>query len=352
MKRTILMFLILTLLLTGCSWMDGEYHSVKPHMSGSNKTVSDAVTVNNYLELRDVLIALVSDGRQKLTVYTVGIEEELIDQHINTAIMHVFQNCAVGAYAVDEINYEYGISGGKTAIAIDVSYLHSRQEILRIKNAENMDSVKAAIATALKNCDASTVIKVAQYEDVDLIQYTQDYVSSNPDICMEMPQMTVSAYPDRGEERVLELIFTYQTSREQLRNMQEIVSPIFSAARMYVQSSETPQQKYEQLYSFLMERFEYKLETSINPAYSLLRYGVGDSKAFAMVYATMCQDAELECRVIPGTRNGEPWYWNLICLEDTYYHVDLLASAQAGEFRFVQSDSMEGYVWDYLEYEE
>lgn len=350
MKRTIALILILSLLLTGCSWMDGEYHSVKPHMTGNNKN-TDGTTVTNYIELRDALVALVSDGRQKATFYVSGIEDEMIDQHMNTAIMHVFQNCAVGAYAADEINYEYGVSAGKTAIAIEVSYLHSRQEILRIKNAENMDGVKAAIDTALKKCDASTVIKVKQYDDVDLIQYVDDYVSSNPDICMEMPQVTISSYPNRGEERVLELIFTYQTSRDQLRNMQEVVSPIFSSAQMYVQSSETPEQKYEQLYSFLMERFEYKLETSINPAYSLLRYGVGDSRAFALVYATMCKNAELDCKVISGTHNGDPWYWNMISLDGVDYHVDLLDCASAGEFHFVEAEDMESYVWDYSVYE-
>ena len=351
MKKFMVLIIMLALLLTGCSWMDGEYHSVKPHMSGSNKNTGAAVTVTNYTELRDALVSLVSDGRQKTTFYTMGIEDEMVDQHMNTAIMHVFQNCAVGAYAVDEINYEYGVTGDKTTIAIEVSYLHTRQEILRIKNAENMDGVKAAIDAALKKCDASTVIKVKHYEDMDLIQYVDDYVSSNPDICMEMPQVTISTYPNRGEERALELIFTYQTSRDQLRHMQDVVAPIFSSAQMYVQSSETPEQKYEQLYSFLMERFDYKLETSINPAYSLLRYGVGDSRAFALVYATMCQNAELECRVISGTHNGEPRYWNMISLDDVDYHVDLLACVAAGEFAFVESEAMESYVWDYSVYE-
>ena len=44
-----------------------------------------------------------------------------------------------------------------------------------------------------------------------------------------------------------------------------------------------------------MERYDYRIETSITPAYSLLRHGVGDSRAFAVVYAAMCQQAGLEC---------------------------------------------------------
>ena len=351
MKRTIILILILSLLLTGCSWMDGEYHSVTPHMSGNHKTAKDAVTVTGYNELRDALVELVTDGRQKSTIYTAGIDTDLLDQYMGTAIMHVFQNCAVGAFAADKIEYEYGISGGKTAVVIEVSYLHTRQEILRIKNAEDMEGVKSSIAAALRKCDASAVIKVANYEEIDLIQYVEDYVSNYPDVCMETPVVKTAVYPNRGDERVVEMIFTYQNSREQLRNMQDTVKPIFDSAKMYVQTSEEPLQKYEQLYSFLMERFDYKLETSINPAYSLLRYGVGDCKAFAQVYANMCRNAELECLVVTGTRDGEPWYWNLVRIGEEDYHVDLLTCVSNGEFTLMTPQDMENYVWDYLEYE-
>ena len=133
--------------------------------------------------------------------------------------------------------------------------------------------------------------------------------------------------------------------------MQDTVKPIFDSAKMYVQTSEEPLQKYEQLYSFLMERFDYKLETSINPAYSLLRYGVGDCKAFAQVYANMCRNAELECLVVTGTRDGEPWYWNLVRIGEEDYHVDLLTCVSNGEFTLMTPQDMENYVWDYLEYE-
>ena len=99
-----------------------------------------------------------------------------------------------------------------------------------------------------------------------------------------------------------------------------------------------------------MERFDYKIETSITPVYSLLRYGVGDSKAIAMVYSIMCQNAELPCQVVSGTKNGEAYYWNLIHFEDTDCHVDLLACSEAGEFSVMYPENMPGYVWDYSVY--
>ena len=162
MKKMIVVLMLVTLLLSGCSWMDGEYHSVKPHASeGSQQQNDTVVTVSGYNDLRDALVKLVTSGRPEQTFYLSGIDEELVNQYMNTAIMHVFQNSAVGAYAVDHIDYEYGNSGGTSAIAVDVTYAHSRQEILRIKNTTDMEGVESLLTNALNNCDASVVIKVS-----------------------------------------------------------------------------------------------------------------------------------------------------------------------------------------------
>lgn len=352
MKKCIILVLLSALLLSGCSsWMDGEYHSVKPHAAEENKLSDDVVTVSGYNELRDALVEMVESGRQNSTIYVNGFSLEEVDQYMSTAIMHVFQNSAIGAYALDEINYESGTSGGTAAIAVDVTYLHGRQEILRIKNARDIEATKNYIASSLRNCESSAVIKVDEYIGIDVEQFVKEYVDRNPHICMELPMVSSTVYPKQGRERVLEVFFTYQNSRTDLKVMQNIVSPIFAAAELYVQSSDGPKQKYEQLFSFLMERFDYKYETSITPVYSLLRYGVGDSKAVAMVYSIMCQNADLECQVVSGTKNGEAYSWNLICIGDTDYHVDLPASSESGEFICMLPDEMTGYVWDYSMYQ-
>lgn len=353
MKKIIAMVLLMSLLLSGCgSLTEGEYHSVKPHSSSGNRLSDDVVTVSGYEELKEALVEMVTSGKQKSTFYINDFEPDKIDQSMNMAIMYVFQNSAIGAYAVDEITFESGTSGGLPAIAVGVTYIHNRQEILRIKSTSDMQGVKNLVAASLRNCDTSTVIKVSDYIQFDVEQYVKEYVDANPHQCMELPQVSASIYPKHGKERVIEISFTYQNSRADLLNMQNVVEPMFAAAEVYVQSSEGEAQKYEQLYAFLMERFDYQFETSLTPAYSLIRYGVGDSKAFAMVYSIMCQNADLSCEVVSGTKNGEAYYWNMICYDDICYHVDLLASSEAGEFQVMLPEEMSGYVWDYSLYEQ
>ena len=114
---------------------------------------------------------------------------------------------------------------------------------------------------------------------------------------------------------------------------------------------ENPREKYEKIFAFLMERLEeYQQETSLTPAYSLLLHGVGDTKAFAAVYSAICRSAKLECVVVTGTHSGEPWYWNIVCCDGVYYHVDLLKCKQLGRFMLETDGNMGGYVWDYSAY--
>ena len=180
-------------------------------------------------------------------------------------------------------------------------------------------------------------------------QFVQDYAEENPQTVMEIPQVSQSSY-GTGKDRVVELIFTYQTNRDSLRRMQSQVQPVFDSASLYVSGEGEDFQKFSQLFGFLMERFDYKFETSITPAYSLLRHGVGDSRAFATVYAAMCRSAGLECMTVTGTRSGEPWTWNIILDNGCYYHVDLLRSSANGQFREYTDRELGNYVWDYSAY--
>ena len=351
MKRIVLLILCISLILSGCTWMDGEYHSVKPHAADGMDVSDDVVMVSDYIQLRDALADMITSGRQESTFYFSGFDHKDVDQYMTAAIMYVQEDTAVGAYALEDITFESGNRGGVSAIAVTATYLYSRQELLRIKSVSDSDSAKSLLTAALRNCDNSLVIKIKDYKAMDITSFVQEYANANPHLCMEIPQVVSATYPAHGQERILEVFFTYQNSRETLKDMQETVLPIFQAAEVYVRDSDEDALKYEQLYAFLMERFDYKIETSITPVYSLLRYGVGDSKAIAMVYSIMCQNAGLRCEVVAGSKNGEAYYWNLIRIADKDYHIDLLKSSAAGEFTLMIPESMSGYVWDYSDYE-
>lgn len=349
--KKIAVLVILTLacsMLWGCQIsMDGSYHSVKPHVQPGTPQVQQNAEAKTYLELRDIMQNLVETGTQNGLIFVDSMTADKVEAYMQMSIKYLTQIHAIGSYAVDEITYELGTNSGRQAAAVTISYIHGKAEILRLQEVANMDGVMEMVYEALEGIDSGVVLLVRNYEKRDIAQLIQNYVDQNPRTCMEIPQVTVTSYPATGTERVLQLSFSYQTDRDMLRNMQELVRPVFSSAELYVRGDAAAWEKYAQLYSFLMERYDYTIETSITPSYSLLRHGVGDSKAFATVYSAMCRQAGLECSVVSGTRGGESWYWNAILYEGEYYYVDLLACSAVGDFTPKTFHEMTGYVWDY-----
>lgn len=350
-RRIVILILAFCLLLSGCSsWMDGSYVSVKPHEAQDRYADPGGASAATFSDLCRAIEGTVNLGIENTVITVADYDPEAITADLDRAAAFVMDNTPIGAYAVESISSELGSVGGQAAAAVSISYLHGRSEILHIRKLSTMDQAAQSVYSALANCDAGLVVLVNAYQSTDMTQLIEDYCMLHPDIVMEMPQVSVSLYPDSGAARLLELKFTYQTSRDTLRTMKSQVAPIFSAATLYVSGDIDDHVKYTQLYAFLMERFEYAYETSITPAYSLLRHGVGDNRTFALVYAAMCRNAGLTCSVVSGTRNGEAWYWNIIRDGDYSYHLDLLSCAESGEFRELSDSEMDGYVWDYSAY--
>lgn len=352
MKRWILLLAALCLALSGCGWMDGNFYSVTPHEAHTLSTGSDEVSASNYRELQTALEDMITAGREKRIIYVAEYDQTMVESGMAEAVRYICTAMPLGVYAVDDIRYELGSNGGIPAVAVEITYLHGRTEILQIRQVDDMDAARDAILEALTDCGSGIVLQVDDYEYLDIPQLVDDFAGDYPQLVMEIPEVAAGLYPESGESRILELKFTYQNSREDLRSMKSHVSSMFDAAALYVSSDDSDGVKLSQLYGFLMERFDYQIETSITPAYSLLRHGVGDSKAFAEVYAAMCRQAGLECRVVTGTRDGEPWYWNIVLSGERYFHVDLLRCSALGGFREFYDEDMDGYVWDYSAYPE
>lgn len=345
-----LSFVLALLCLAGCSWMEGSYVSVTPHVVTPGQAEDNTVQISNYSQLRNALTDLIDAGATHGVFSLIDYPQEKIATDMSLSISYVRNNYPIGAYAVEDVEYEYGSGGSQNALSVDITYRHGKSEINRIQTVRGITGAQNAISAALRLCSSSTVLQITNYEDTDFAQLTADYAADHPEIVMETPQVTYQVYPSTGDVRIVEIVFTYQTSRESLRSMQSSVSPVFSSAELYVTSDADDHTKFSQLYTFLTERFDYTIETSITPSYSLLCHGVGDSKAFAQVYAAMCRQVDLECMVVSGTRDGVSHFWNIIRDGEVYYHVDLLRAFQEGGYRQKADADMQGYVWDYSAY--
>lgn len=350
-KAAVLLTVILCVQLCGCgNWMDVDYVDVVPFREEVGRNEKEIVQIWNYQDLLKIFREMAVDGVENYTISMPSFSSEEVKSNVDMAIRELMYSDPIGAYVVRSVRYEQGTSGGVPAVAVAVRYNNNRADLANLKVVANMEDAEKVIIGALNTCESAVVMLVEDYEGIDYVQYVCDYADMNPNIIMEIPEITISTYPSYGSRRIIRIHFEYQTNRQSLRSMQETVQQIFASAHLYVSKDASETEKYSQLYSFLMERYQYKIETSITPSYSLLRHGVGDSKTFATVYRAMCQDVGLECQVISGTKDGQSYYWNMIRDNGNYYHVDLLRSEAYGRFLELLDNDMGGYVWDYSAY--
>lgn len=346
-KIWIYALLLVAFVLSGCSNVyNGSYSTVVPHVKPQVPVVEQALSASDQKQLSETLEKLIESGKTEAVISVEGYDQAQLQADMQSICTLIKINHSVSAFALDSISYELGKKDGQSVLSVTIAYTRNNAEILSIRSAVDMDKASEQIRNAVARCDATLILKVADYEERDLIQVVDAYALNNPQMVMEVPQVSWKTYPNSGDSRVLEVFFTYQTSRDSMRSMQEKVGRVFESASLYVSGDASETEKYSQLYSFLMERYDYQYDTSITPVYSLLSHGVGDSRAFAMVYGAMCRQADLECIVVSGAKDGESWYWNIICRDGAYYHVDLLA----GNYQELTDEEMAGYVWDYSAY--
>lgn len=354
MKRTAIAWvLVLCLFLSGCgSLLTGEYIWEQTHYIPPVPDSGQDIVASNYTQLVGVLVDAIEAGTELLTISVAQYDRNSLESDTEHAVEFVRTTNPIAAYAVSGIDWQIGTSAGETVLAVQVLYLHDKTEIDKIQTVANNAAALEAIATAMNNCDSGIVLRVNTYTQEDFLPAIETYAQEVPQYVMEVPQVTINVYPESGISRVLEIRFSYVNGRDALRDMQDQVLTLFDAHVNIVSVTEKPREKYVQLYSLLVERFQkYTIETSITPAYSLLVHGVGDSRAFATVYSAMCRKAGLSCQVVAGTKSGKLWYWNIVQVDGTYYHVDLLRSKGEGNLRMLTDNIInEGYVWDFSAY--
>lgn len=347
-KRRLAALLLAASVLAGCDWMDGSYVSVTPHQVAVSQTPdAGARMVGSYTQLRSALISMIDDGAEAGLFSLAEYPREDVLADMERAVAYAMGTYPVGAYAVEAIDYAVGTGLGSSAMTVDITYRADRVDIENIRTVRWISGAEAAVGDALDEMAESLVLQITGYTDMDFEALVRSYAWDNPDRIMETPEVSVGIWPASGDARVVELKLRYRTDREILRTMREHVLPVFSSAALYVSGQADQRTKFEQLHAFLMERFDYTIESSATPSHSLLCRGVGDSKAFSQVYAAMCRRIGLEALSVSGTREGESCCWNLIRIDGSWYHLDLLGSRR---FLPLTDGDMAGYDWDRAAY--
>ena len=356
MRKCLCLFTALCLMLgaAGCGSLFGsEYYYSEPYREEASIGDGTETEVRNYSTLKNAVLELIyageSSGQFRFGSYTGSLIDDL------AAVCHEIKTSTpIGAYAVEDISYDTSRIVSYYTADISIEYKKTADEIASVVSVSGLGELGSHILSVMENCGASTVVKI--YSSAAGEEYICSFVSENyysdPFLVAMEPSVSVEAYPDSGPERIYVIDFRYGASPQRLKEM---------SGELYTRVSELAASLGDgedinlalRCATHLSEMCENSTSTPAWPetAYGCIVEGSSQPLGLALGYKALCDRLGINCIVVRGEVNdGEvtPHAWNIIELEDGYYHVDIsrMPEGTMGAFLLSDKDIWGDYVWD------
>ena len=338
--------------LSACSrFVPSSYTRVSAHSQAqAEQQDTNVVNVGNYAGLRRAIRDFVRSGVEHGVIrarqYAGALEEDLA-----AAAYSVAREDPAGAYAVDYMTHECTLIVSYYEIHVDITFRETKTPLSDIPYVSNTRDLERRLREAMDGYDPVLTVYAGYAQEPDYAALAKTYYEENLDRLMAMPEVALENFPQGATPRIAEVTFTYPEPSRTLESMAKQVADTLSAASVYVRIRESDWEKLQLLYSYLTERFSYTERETKTPVYSLLCEGYATSWSMAQSWALLCREAGLTCQVVEGQLDGESYWWNLISLDEQWYHMDLMQDvlAQSG-LNLRYDEDMAAYSWDREQY--
>lgn len=338
MKRLVCLLLCCVLPLTGCAAMlERSYTSETVHnRAPTTEEDSSILRAEDYQDLVSAVYYVVSQGAETGTIRLYNYNRE-VEADLAAACLEVVQEDPLGAYAVDYIKYDYSHIVSYYEATVQITYRRTPEQVGAIVSATGSSAIRAELREALAEFRPEVVLRISYFtEGTDLEQLLREAYYDTPAAAMGLPQAEINVYPDRGSQRVVEVLLTYPIEAEEARTQREVLT---KAAQEFVQ--EQGGAALETICAHVRSEADYDPEGGAT-AYAALITGQADSEGFALAVSLLCQTAGIDATVVEGTRDGAPWFWNRVQMEEGPRYLD---SVNGTDLRTGEELQDLGYSW-------
>lgn len=353
MKRMLVLLLAVLLLsgMTGCR--SAEYLHIQEHVdpfsykeTTAEETEEQRLSASDYYSLRSVLLSVMTEGTEHseifLDAYSGNTENDL-----KRVAAYMTNYDPVGAFAIDYINYELKEDRSGASAVFDIVYRRSAGEIAAIRSVRGNDQADSAIYAALEEFAPSVTLQISGYTEEDFEQTVRAYCLAHPDKTVLCEEVSVAVYPQTGNVRVAEFHFSYDMTKDALRSTVSDTATVLTSAYNYMRYGKSAEDCATLALSYLVGRFQYQQDEAAT-VYTLLCQGISNSMSFSSAFAYLCNNADIPCRIVEGTKQDAPYDWTMIEIDGVWYHFDVSQTVLA-ESRVLQLKTdyeMTGYSWD------
>lgn len=343
----------LSLLLSGCSsLLARSYTSVTPH-SATPPAEGDSsiLRVENYQELVNALIYLISLGEEEGTVRMYNYDQD-VEQSLSNACLEVVQEDPLGAYSVDFIRYDVTPIVSYYEAAVEITYRRTREQVSAIVAATGATAIRSQLKDLLSSFGTEAALRISYFEgDETYIQtlFREAYYAS-PDTALDLPEAQVYIYPqgeESGRQRIVEVLLTYHLEQKELQRRRTALARRANEIVVSIWGTEGDE-AIQTVSAAVLDAGHYDPEGGAS-AYDALVAGAADSEGLSLAALLLAQRLELTGMVVPGTLDGSPHFWNVVRTESGYRHLDLTRGADSrGQYPLLSDREMAalGYQWD------
>jgi len=341
-KRLTALLLSACITLTGCaSILERDYVSVTPHSSTKTDVGSSSVLrVESYQELVNSLIYFISTASDS-GVIRLYMDSGVVEEHLHNARQEILQEYPLAVYAVENISFETDPLVTYVEARVDFTYRRTQQQVAAIQSVTGVTAVRSAITNALTAFSDECVLNISYFDqDAAFVRslVRQAYYTA-PASALEYPEVEVNIYPDSGRQRIVEVLFHYETDLAQLTQQ----ALLLEQSLQHLADSLSDTDPISVARAILAEG-GHSHDGGSSPYNALLNAGA-DHEGLSLAMAALCDKLDIPCKVAEGLLGGETHFWNVVHTDDGWRHIDL---SQLSVLQGVYTDDQwrdNNYLW-------
>ncbi len=351
----------------GCkSILDGDMSSVTLHQDQAVTATDSVIKASNYEELVADMLGFVTKHEEtgQINVYDYTGD---VQQDVDRACAQIMKDTPLGSYAVQNMTGFATKIVSYYDVVIDITYKKAitKEQIENISSpVSTLRYLKIDLENTLTEYEPSVVILTngITLTEADALSYVKQIYYENPIDIVMLPITTADFFPDHGPDRIIEFNFVYRYESSSILKVME--KTLKSAVQNIVESVSGDDGNI--LLSFcqhLIDTVEYDTATADSgeysrqntaaTAYGALINGSAIGEGYAMGYKALCDELVIECYVVLGEKDGTPHAWNIVALDNYYYHIDVsMCDVNGIATAFLKNDTemAKTYTWDKTKY--
>ncbi|MBQ7896677.1 MAG: transglutaminase domain-containing protein [Oscillospiraceae bacterium] len=343
----LVMLAVMLFSLCGCSSMyDREYVHISEYSSPeqSSSGSDGKLTVRNFNALKQAILNIVysESGEGKIS-FDSSYEGDAVED-MASACWQVRTQDAMCAYCVENIAYEMNKIVSHYEAELSVTYSNVIQEtdgIIRMQYATGLDDTLTQAISQSRKKLALLVVR-SSYNADEMIGKVEALYRENPSIAPQMPKVDVKMFSGNSMQKLYEINLDYGLNDHELKKRRSSLNAVRPFDDLEIDSMS----QIDRLLlacQYLAENCIYGSETAGNSVYSALVIKDADSEGLSYAFVELCRQLGIECTMIYGQRNWQDHWWNIVKLDEGYYHVDM-SLCMDGEFEdgFLLNDQ---HIW-------